>query len=62
VLEAALERGPEDRDLLAAAITFNREAGRLDDALRYARQWARVSPEDSEVQRLLTELESTLGR
>jgi tetratricopeptide (TPR) repeat protein len=58
VLEAALERSPADRELLTALATISRDAGRSEDARRFAARLVEVSPEDPGPRRLLAELES----
>jgi predicted CXXCH cytochrome family protein len=60
VIAHALEREPENRDLLVAAITFSRDAGHLDVALRYARQFASAYPQDRSAQQLRSELEAAV--
>ena len=49
VLEQNLARHPGDRDTLLALIGFNREAGKLDAALRYAEQLSQVEPGNAEL-------------
>jgi predicted Zn-dependent protease len=62
VLEKALRRHPNDRDLLFALSSFNRDQGAMDRALRYAEQLATRYPEDAEAQRLLAQLRARSSR
>src|SRR5262249_2373007 len=62
VLEKALHRRPNDRDVLVALITFNRDQGSLEHARRYAEQMAEQYPDDAEAQRLATQLRSRSPR
>jgi tetratricopeptide (TPR) repeat protein len=55
-LESALGRHPDDRDLLFALTTINRDAGQRGAALAYARRLAERDPADAEAQQLLREL------
>lgn len=57
VLAAALLRAPYDPALLSALVSFERDAGRRDAALEYARRLAALSPEDESVRGLVRELE-----
>ncbi|MDE2652358.1 MAG: tetratricopeptide repeat protein [Gemmatimonadota bacterium] len=57
VLEQALERRPLDRDLLLALAVLHREAGRVAEALRYARALAEAHPFDPAGPALIAELE-----
>ncbi|MBK1717745.1 tetratricopeptide repeat protein [Thiocystis violacea] len=43
ILRAALERHPDDRDILVALVTFNQEAGDQEAASEYARRLKRPS-------------------
>ena len=56
VLEKALRRRPNDRDVLIALVTFNRDQGASDQALRYAERMAAQYPDDPEAQRLVAQL------
>ena len=56
VLEENLARHPSDRDTLMALISFNRAAGQIDFALKYAQQLALIIPEDKDLIRLTEEL------
>ena len=62
MLEKALRRRPNDRDVLVALITFNREQGALEQARRYAEQLAQQYPDDAEAQRLAAQLRARSGR
>ncbi len=61
-LRHALDQHPGDRDILLALITFNRDAGNLAEALRYAEQAARVTPDDPEVNVLVGMLRAQIGK
>ena len=56
MLKDGLARHPEDRDILLALITFNRDAGKLSTALDYAERLARIAPNDREVANLVQSL------
>jgi Tfp pilus assembly protein PilF len=55
-LEDALGRHPANRDILAALVTMNAEAGRKDEALRHVAALAEAYPGDPEVEQLLRSL------
>ncbi|MDH3732141.1 MAG: tetratricopeptide repeat protein [Gemmatimonadota bacterium] len=55
-LEAALRRSPYDRDILFGLATISRDAGRTDEALRYARRIAALWPSDPASSQLVTEI------
>lgn len=57
VLESALTRFPDNQNLLVAIITISRDVGLNDQALRYAREYARLHPGDPNARQLLQELE-----
>ncbi len=57
VLENTLKRHPGDIDSLHALVTFHRDAGQVAKALVYARQLAKLLPQDSAVRKLLLELQ-----
>ncbi len=57
VLAAALARAPFDPSLLSALAAFERDAGRRDAALDYARRLATVVPDDESVRGLVGELQ-----
>jgi Flp pilus assembly protein TadD len=56
-LDEALARRPEDRDVLVALVTLNRDAGRRETARRYARRLVALDPQDAEAATLLRSLE-----
>jgi Flp pilus assembly protein TadD len=56
ILVTALERHPNDRDILFALSTFHRDEGLTSEALRYAELLAVAYPLDPQVRTLLTEL------
>jgi Flp pilus assembly protein TadD len=62
VLEKALQRRPNDRDVLVALVTFNRDQGASEQALRYAERMAAQYPDDPEAQRLVAQLRARSGR
>jgi predicted CXXCH cytochrome family protein len=62
VLEKALRRRPNDRDVLVALVSFNRDQGALDQARRYAEQMAAQYPDDAEAQQLAAQLRVRSGR
>jgi tetratricopeptide (TPR) repeat protein len=57
VLAAAHERRPGDLDVLGALAAFSRDAGRRDDAVRWARALVEAAPADPNARALLEELE-----
>ena len=62
VLEKVLQQRPNDRDVLVALVTFNRDQGAIDQARRYAEQMAAQYPDDPEAQRLVAELRARSPR
>jgi Tfp pilus assembly protein PilF len=56
VLAENLVRHPEDRDTLLALVTFNRDAGDVGTALKYAEQLSRLAPNDRDIARLTDDL------
>ena len=56
-LERFNARRPDDVDVLNALVSFNREAGQRQEALKYARQLRAVLPTEAAVDRLVRELE-----
>ena len=56
-LEANRRRHPSDHDTLLALVSLNREAGRRDAALNYARQLAVLAPDDMQLLQLIQSLE-----
>jgi predicted CXXCH cytochrome family protein len=59
VLDAALARYPDDRDLLFALATFHRDAGARDQARRAAERLVLAHPDDEEGRALLQSLVTT---
>lgn len=57
VLEEALARHPWDRDLLVALAVLHRDAGRLEQALGYARTLVEAHPYDSAARALISQLD-----
>jgi Flp pilus assembly protein TadD len=55
-LEAAHRRHPNNRDLLVALTTMNRDAGNRETALGYARKLSALNPDDADAAALLSEL------
>jgi Flp pilus assembly protein TadD len=58
VLRNASNRHPDDLDVLSALISINREAGDRQAALRYAKQAAKLLPNDQSLSKLVAELEA----
>jgi tetratricopeptide (TPR) repeat protein len=58
VLEAAVARHPNDRDVLFALAAFHRDAGDTASALRHARRLAQRFPDDAQARALLRSLSS----
>ena len=56
VLKKSLARHPDDRDTLLALIAFNRDAGDIVSALRYAEQLNSLTPDDINLTRLIQDL------
>jgi Flp pilus assembly protein TadD len=56
VLEEAHARQPNDREILYALVTFNRDRGNLDLARRYAQQLLTLVPQDPAVRQLVNQL------
>jgi hypothetical protein len=57
VLEEAHERHPADRDVLYTLSTISRDAGRREDAGRWAAKLAETAPWDERGPLLLADLE-----
>ncbi len=57
VMQTALARNPRSLEMLNALVMVSRDAGRLDQALEYARRMAAVAPQDPGVLELVRELE-----
>ena len=62
VLEQGLAKHPQDRDILLALITFNRDAGYLDAALEYAQRMAGLTPGDREIADLVETLQTLVRK
>jgi tetratricopeptide (TPR) repeat protein len=62
VFDAALAHRPADRDLLIALATTNRDIGKLDRAVGYARRLVDASPGDPSARQLLDQLEAAAKR
>jgi Flp pilus assembly protein TadD len=62
VFDAALAHRPADRDLLIALATTNRDLGKLDRAVAYARRLVEASPGDPSAKQLLDQLEAAAKR
>ena len=58
VLEEAHARQPNDREVLYALVTFNRDRGELEAARRYARQLLILAPQDPAVRQLVNRLQA----
>ena len=61
-LKASLQRHPNDRELLAAALAFSRERGDMPAALDYAERLARLSAQDDSLSKLIDELRQKVAR
>jgi Flp pilus assembly protein TadD len=57
LLEATHLRHPTDRDVLAALVSFAREAGDFAVALRHARELAALDPTDAQLRLMILDLE-----
>ena len=55
-LKKSLARHPDDRDTLLALIAFNRDAGDIVSALSYAEQLNSLTPDDTNLTRLIQDL------
>lgn len=62
VLKANLQRHPNDRDMLSAAMGFSREKGDFATALDYAERLAHLAPEDRGISNLIEELRQQKSR
>jgi Flp pilus assembly protein TadD len=56
VLKDGLARHPANRDILLALVTFNRDEGNFAFALEYARQLAKITPDDQDLASFIEEL------
>jgi Flp pilus assembly protein TadD len=59
VLAQSLAVHPYDLEILTALVTFNRDAGDLDEAIRYCEMWVAMAPDDA---RATQELADLMGR
>jgi predicted CXXCH cytochrome family protein len=57
VLNAAHQRHPADRDILAALVEYHRQAGDRQGAIGWARKLVELSPGDAQARRLLESLQ-----
>jgi Flp pilus assembly protein TadD len=57
VLEDARQRHPNDRQILLALVTINRDRGAREAAVRYARELVALSPRDPQARQLLDQLQ-----
>ena len=62
VLEQSLAEHPYDLAILTALLTFNRDAGDLDEAVRYAEMWVAMAPDDARAAQELVDLMGRRGR
>jgi len=61
-LEQSLTVHPYDLEILTALVTFNRDAGDVDEAIRYAEMWVAMAPDDARAAQELADLMGRLGR
>ena len=57
-LQKVHEQQPSDADILYALVTFNRDAGKREAALAYARELQLLIPGNPEIKKLVQALES----
>jgi tetratricopeptide (TPR) repeat protein len=62
VLEQSLAEHPYELPTLIALVTFNRDAGNLAEAIRYAEMWVAMAPDDLGAAQELTGLLGRRGR
>jgi Flp pilus assembly protein TadD len=62
VLKERLAAHPNDRDILFALITFNRDAGDVGSALEYAERLNRIAPNDADLASLIEGLRRRVGK
>jgi predicted CXXCH cytochrome family protein len=62
VLRGALDKHPDDRDILLALINFNREAGNIGPALEYAERLALIAPDDRGLALLVEQLRNQVKK
>jgi len=56
ILRRTHERHPSDADILYALVTFNRDAGKREDALVYARKLQTLIPDNPAIEQLVEAL------
>jgi tetratricopeptide (TPR) repeat protein len=61
-LEQSFAVHPYDLEILTALVTFNRDAGDLDEAIQYAEMWVDLAPGDARATQELAGLTSRRGR
>jgi predicted CXXCH cytochrome family protein len=62
ILKRALDQHPNDRDVLLALVTFNRDGGNLAAAITYAEQAVGLAPDDRELAALLQTLRAQANK
>ena len=62
VLRERLATHPDDRDILLALVTFNRDAGDVGAALEYAERLNRIAPNDRGLASLIEDLRRRVGK
>jgi tetratricopeptide (TPR) repeat protein len=61
-LEQSLAAHPYDLAILTALVTFNRDSGDLDEAIRYAEMWVAMAPDNAQAAQELADLMRRRGR
>ena len=61
-LEQSFAAHPYDLEILTALVTFNRDAGDLDEAIRYSEMWVAMAPDDARAAQELADLVLRRGR
>jgi len=61
-LEQSFAAHPYDLEILTALVTFNRDAGDLDEAIQYAETWVDLAPGDARAAQELADLVLRRGR
>jgi len=61
-LEQSFAAHPYDLEILTALVTFNRDAGDLDEAIRYSEMWVAMAPDDARAAEQLADLVLRRGR
>ena len=62
VLEQSLAENPFDLEILTGLVAFNRDAGDLGEAIRYAEMWVAMTPDDAGAAQELADLLRLGGR